>query len=205
MHVKRFDDQRLVIVDFPFWIGLICFPLSFLFLCLFLAHLLNGERRIQDWFTSLFGFSITFACAAVFTKRSVFDFDLASRQLSWHRRGIFGRRSGQVPFSDIRSVNVECCASSRQRRLCYRVALHAATTTIPLTESYSSGQNKHCNSVRAQIARALGTDIPNVDDDILALALAGRTRDAALFAGAHYDLDDSKAKRFVDDLVRQSA
>src|SRR5690242_6919864 len=105
MKITRSNDA-LVIVDFPYLIGLIAFPLTLFLFYHFVASVL-GHRGNGETVGAAVGTTLTFLTGALFTKRSVFYFDLSRRELTWSRRGIFATRGGVVPFDQIRCAVIQ--------------------------------------------------------------------------------------------------
>jgi hypothetical protein len=202
MKITRADAEHLVFVDFPLWIGLIFFPLSAFYLLRLCLALAAHPRKTSEWLIGLVGFSMCFAGAALFTRRSVFDFDLAARQLRWHRRGLLSRRCGCVPLADIRSVNLECCRATNSRgggrRIYYRIALHTVDGVLPLTQAYALSRDHRHEQMREQIARALALSVPTVADDVAELLKSDRKADAALMISVHESLDMAVAEKRVE-------
>jgi hypothetical protein len=202
MKITRADAEHLVLVDFPLWIGVIFFPLSALYLLRLFVALAAHPRKTSEWLISLAGFAICFGGAALFTMRSVFDFDLGAQQLRWRRRGLFGRRGGCVALGDIRSVNLECCRATNSRgagrRICYRIVLQTTTGVLPLTQAYTLSRDQRQQQMREQITRALGLLLPTVADDVAELVKAGRRDDAALMISVYEGLDMVVAQRRVE-------
>jgi hypothetical protein len=210
MKITRADADRLILVDFPFWVGLIFFPLSLLYLVRFLMLVTAQPRQPGQWLVRLAAFAVCFTGASMFTQRSVFDFDLAARELRWRRRGLFTRAGGSVPLDDIRSVNLECCRNTNSNskgrpRLCYRIVLHTAAGdgVLPLTQAYRSARDGgHIHQMREQITRALKLPLPNVADDVAELLKADRKTDAALMLSVLEDVDIGVAEKRVDAMVK---
>jgi hypothetical protein len=202
MKITRADAEHLVLVDFPLWIGLIFFPLSGLYLLRFFVAVAAHPGKASEWLISLAGFAICFVGAALFTKRSIFDFDLAAGQLQWRRRGLFSRRGGRVALADIRSANLECCRASSSRgagrRICYRIVLHTTDGVLPLTQAYALGRDERQQQMREQITRALGLPAQTFADDVAELLKSGRKDDAALMISVHDGLDMAVAEKRVE-------
>src|SRR5437016_3238962 len=119
MKVKRHHDA-LVIVDFPWLIGAIAFPVAVALFYESIATLVRGGGA-GAVVGSAAGGLVFFFLAAILTRRSVFHFDLKTRQLTWSRRGLFGKRDGILAFDQIRGAIVQTINS--EDGLSYRIAI----------------------------------------------------------------------------------
>jgi|SRR5688500_2545154 len=201
MRITRSDTRRLVVVDFPYLIGAICFP------C---AAFMGGRAALLlwrgDWSGDLCGLSVGallfFLGGTLGTKRSEFDFDLVERKLRWKRRGLFTNTGGVVPIDQIRHASVESMSSDGDYT--YRVVVHTNSGAIPLTEAYDGNRDK-ADRVRTAINDALQLKLDadkQLETDILDLTLAGRKIDAIGLARQRYGYDLTTAKDFVESLSK---
>ena len=200
MRITRSDSDRLVIVDFPWFLGLILFPTAAVMLGVTVVAAAKG-RSASQIAGPLISALLAFGVAAAFTNRSEFDFDLVAKQLTWRRRGLFTNAGGVVPFEQIRGANVEA-HNDNDGDLTYRVVLRTENGTIPLTETYD-GIRERSDRIRTAIVEALTLDLDQnqqIESDILALALAGRKIDAITLARKRYGYDLAAAKQFVEGL-----
>ena len=203
MKVKQSDAERLVIVDFPLWIGLICFPTSLFLLYGFIRYLGRGECQMDETPPGLLsGFLLFFFGGALFTKRSVFDFDAVRRQLTWRRQGLLDAKGGIVPFDQIKYAVVQISTGS-ESGFSYRVALSTAAGDIPLTLSYDSYNDKQCDQIRMTINDLLQANIASeIENDILHMVESGRKIDAIKLTTKRYGYDLTQAKQFVEGLMK---
>ena len=87
--------------------------------------------------------------------RSVFRFDLVERKLRWKRTGLFTRVGGVIPFIDIHGAAVQSHWSNDDGRT-YRVTLRTTVGDMPITETYSSGEERPlriCTLINDTLAR----------------------------------------------------
>ena len=202
MRVTRQDSSALVIVDFPWLLGLIVFPggLALVYAAVSAAVEHRGIGQIL-------GFSggglLTLLVGAVFVKRAVFEFDLVRRELAWRRSGVFGQRGGVVPFDRIRRAVVQSMNSSDGTT--YRVALLTEDGDLPITDAYSTGEAKK-QRISETINRALNVEQVDpqtaMDDQILDLARSGKKIEAIHLTRERYGYDLAKAKDFVEGLLQ---
>lgn len=207
MRITRSDNRKLVIVDFPYLIGVIAFPVAAFLLghggvAVYRASFRAGASAV-DIVAPLAGALFCFVIGAIFTKRSEFDFDFVDRKLRWKRRGLFTNTRGVIPLDQIRSATLQSHWSSNDGRT-YRIAVLTAAGDVPLTESYSAGEEKP-KRIRDAINTALQVSVgegEQMENEILDLALAGRKIDAIALARQRYGYDLAQAKQFVEGLAR---
>ena len=200
MRITRSDNRRLVMVDFPWFLGLVFFPTAALMLVVTVVAIAKGLSASQITGPLISGL-LSFAVAAAFTKRCEFDFDLVAKKLTWRHRGLFTNAGGVVPFEQIRSAAVES-SSDNDGGLTYRVILRTRDGTIPLTESYN-GNRDIVDRFRSAIVAALQLNLhanAQIETDILELARAGRKIDAIALR-ERYGYDLAAAKAFVEQLT----
>lgn len=201
MRIVRSDQRRLLIIDFPWLIGLIAFPCAVVMLGHAIALLAHREHHTGDLVGATLGAVMFFLGGAVFTKRSEFDFDLIGRKLTWRRRGLFTNIGGVVPLDQIRHAAVESLPD-RDGGPTYRVCLRTTSGPIPLTDAYDSNGAK-AESIRAVINEVLNVPVTRseqIENDILELAIAGRKIDAIALARQRYGYTLAQARDFVDGL-----
>lgn len=199
MKITQQGRRALVVEDFPYVIGAIAFPAALFLLYEAIATGVRGGAS-RDVIGGVFGALMCFFGGAIFTKRSVFEFDLVNRQLRWKRGGLFGSRHGLVPFNLIRSATVQSLNSSGTHT--YRVAVLTKEGEIPLTDAYSTGVEQP-ERIRTAINSVLNAAPANqIENDILEMALAGRKIDAIQLARTRYGYDLAQAKEFVEGLLR---
>jgi len=197
MKIKRQDSSALVVVDFPWLLGLIFFPGAAGLLYVAVSSAIRGQgigRALG------FGAGALFVALAgsLFVKRCAFEFDLVRRECTWRRRGIFGERSGTVPFDRICRCVVQSMRSNNTTT--YRITLQTDDGDIPLTQAYSTGEQRP-RSVCETINRTLNLDPQaEIEDEILDLARKGQKIEAIRLARERYGYDLTRAKDFVEGL-----
>jgi len=198
MKIAQQDQSALIIEDFPYLIGAIAFPAALFMLYQAIATVVRGGRT-RDVIGAGIATLLFFFGGAVFTKRSVFEFDLVHRQLRWKRSGLFSRQHGLVPFDQIRTATVQSLSGDTPT---YRVAMLTQDGEIPLTDAYSAGIEP-AERIRTAINSVLNVAPTNeMENDIQELALAGRKIDAIHLARIRYGYDLAQAKSFVEGLLR---
>ena len=153
MRIAESHPRRLVIVDFPYVIALFAFP----FAAALLVVAIDAAVRRAGTPQTLGAFAAAVMCflvGAAFTKRSVFDFDLVEKKLTWRRRGLFTNTGGIVPFAQIRAVIVDRCNVSDGDDT-YGLVLHLhADKPIAVSDIYTSNR-RPIEEARAAIVDAL--------------------------------------------------
>jgi hypothetical protein len=202
VRITRDDHRQLVIVDFPWLIGVFGFGTAAFLLVATMIAIAHG-RTVKNFIGPLLGVVLGFGCGAAFTKRSEFVFDFISKQLTWRRRGLFTNTGGVVPLAQIREAVVETNHNNGDGGPTHRVVLKTDAGPVPLTDASSSGEEKH-NRIRDRINAALNvTPTPagqQVESQILDLALAGKKIDAIKLARERYGYGLAEAKAFVEGL-----
>ena len=159
MRITESHDRRLVIVDFPYVIGV--FAWSFAAALLVLA--IDAAVRRLGIPQTLGAFAAALMCflvGAALTKRSEFVFDLVEKQLTWRRRGLFTNKGGVVPFEQIRDVIVDRCNNSDGDDT-YSLVLHLhAGKPIAVSDIYTSNR-RPMDEARAAVIDALQLSAPS--------------------------------------------
>jgi len=199
MKITRRDNSTLLIVDFPYLIGAITFPVA-LFLLYHAVVALHHHARTKEVVGAGLSALLFFMAGAVFTQRNRFEFDLVARQLTWSRRSLFTRDGGALPFDQLRHATLQTLGSGGDAT--HRVVLMLTDgTELPLTRAYDADRQA-AERARTAINEVLAVPVADLDDDIRSLALAGRTVDAIALARTHYGYDLARAKEFVEALIK---
>ena len=113
MKVTRSDSEKLVIVEFPWPLGVFLLLMGLASL----GYLLTGPDDLtkNDEIALYIVVGLLFLGSAYVTKKSVFEFDLRLRQLKWSRVSLFGRTGATLAFEQITGVKVESTPDSRLR------------------------------------------------------------------------------------------
>lgn len=203
MKISTQNRERLVVVDFPWLIGLITFGAA-IALALHLFQAYDAMTR-KDVFG--LGFAIAFLVAAggAMTNRIAFDFDLTLRQLRWSRVGLFGYKGGTVPFDQITGANLQT-STGKNGAPTYRIALRTLGEVLPLTVTYSGGQEKSyrtiCDAINQALGKTIKTGAPNGDQEILDLVADGQLIEAIRRVRARDNCGLKEAKDIVDRMKR---
>jgi hypothetical protein len=199
MKIKRQDSAALVVVDFPWLLGLIFFPFAGGLLYVAVSNAVRGKGIGS---VLAFGAGALFLglITSVFVKRCVFEFDLVRRECTWRRRGVFGARGGTVPFDRIRRCVVQSMRSDNTTT--YRITLQTDDGDVPLTQAYTTGERRP-QTVCEVINRTLNLQPQAaIEDEILDLARRGRKIEAIRLARERYGYDLAKAKDFIEGLLQ---
>ena len=205
MKITQNTRERLVIKDFPWAFGLI-------FLLLGGAALVFGVKALiysrgsdkAEWVFALVGLLFLLA-TAVFTRRTVFVFDLVQQQVSWSRRSLFGWKSGTLAMGRITGCIVQMMQMDREAPT-YRLTLASPDGDLPLTETYSSGSVAARQKMREVIHAALGLPTPepeakpDIDDQVKALLTNGRLIAAVKLIRDTRGGSLKEAKEYVESL-----
>jgi hypothetical protein len=144
------------LVNFPYGVGLVAFPIA-LFLLYKFTTFLGHESDLQQTYGALMGAGIALVVGAAFTQRTVFTFDAVRRQITWSKRGWYGSFGGTIPFNEICSVGIDQ-HSSADGGPSYRVLISSGSQNIPIPDAYSSGEisRRRCQDLCDLINRTLG-------------------------------------------------
>jgi hypothetical protein len=215
MRIKHSDEERLVVVHFPWMLSLLGLLPVLGWLYLVASGELHRANPVGTWKDDLFKVAVSLLIvapwAALFlwiTKRSVFEFDLIGRQLTWHRAGVFRREEGQMPFDQIRCAMVDVFCGDCGGGCSYRLALSTTQGIFPLMTYFTGSKPSERRYARlaAAINAAMKTNpADGLESDILEKAAAGQMFAAIRLAAKRYDLDLAQAKQFVDELVSGQA
>lgn len=161
MRITRSDATQLVIVDFPWAIPALGFPIAGSMLTLAAIILRSALLRPDfPWFGTgsgdlwgaLFSGLLAAAVSAAFTIRCEFAFDLVTRQLTWSRRTLLRKTGGVMPFDQITKAFTE--HSTDGDGVTYRVTLRTSAGALPLTPIYSSNEmkfNRICDAINGAL------------------------------------------------------
>lgn len=141
MKIVRQSPAELVVRDSSMWLSAIFALAALMPLYIAVAH---ADRRA---FTPA---GVLLLVAAVWARRSTFTFNAATQTIEWNRLRWFRVRSGTIPFSDVRSINIESMSSESVTT--YRLAIATASQgIIPMSDAYSGGSVKHYEDLRDAI------------------------------------------------------
>jgi hypothetical protein len=212
VHIKRNDQQRLVLVDFPFMAAVMGQLPAILVIWLVVSgnfQMAKNQPANAGWTGLLFFILFAAGWDALllwFADSSKFDFDLVERKLVWRRRNVYRKKGGVIPFDLIHGVMVDILSSGDGTS--YRLALTAEERTIPMMASYTGKGRpsvaKELGQIAAVVNAALKTNpAAEMEDKILELAAAGNYVAAVQMARQRYGDDLNLARRFVDELMQK--
>ena len=201
MKVSRVDSSNLIIKDTPLYPGVVFFPVGLFGLYKLAERLSRSMDPDREFFGILAAVAMSWIAVGFMNEFTTFHFNIGERTLYWKRWGLFGRKSGDVPFSGIRKVVIE--TSYQRFTTTYRLALATSSGGIPMTRYFSGGEQykKELESIAELIDGALGKDHKRfIEDSILELVAAGKRIDAVRLAREHYKLGLAEAVKFIDEL-----
>lgn len=201
MKISRVDSSNLIIKDTPLYPGIVWLPVCAFVLYKLVERLTLSLELDRDLFGMLAAIIIPLIAVGLMNEFTTFHFNIGERTLYWKRAGLFGRKKGSLPFSDIRKVIIE--TSSQRLTTTYRLAIAAGDGSIPMTRYFNGGERykKELESIAELIDGALGRDHKRfIEDSILELVAAGKKIDAVRLAREHYKLGLTEAVKFIDEL-----
>jgi hypothetical protein len=209
MKISR-EGNRLVISDTQFFFPFFFAAFGSSMACVETTKLFDGGKfsfgaAVMVFFGGLFGL-----LGISLLGRSSFTFDQLQQQLTWKKTGIFGSKSGVVPFAQIRWAYVENDPSNftapKQGSGSYtRLALALKDGTLPFSPVYSGNASAGWERGRDAINDFLGRKpgegtMGTPDDDIRKLVAAGQLVEAIKLVRERLDCSLGEAKQIVDDL-----
>ena len=160
MKITQSTPERLVIKDFPWGFGLI-FALmgGGLVYVGGRALLYNPGMHKAEGVFALAG-AIFLLSTAVFTRRSVFVFDLTRQELTWSHASLFGVKSGTMALGRITGCVVQVLETPRAAPT-FRLVLASPDGDLPLTDTYSTSTMSARQKLRDAIHTALRLPPPD--------------------------------------------
>jgi hypothetical protein len=202
MHIKRNDNQRLILIDFPFMVLVpILIPTAGI---IYLLIAVAGDWEMKCFFLAfIIGWD---AILLLFVKLSIFEFDLVERRLVWIQRGVYRKKGGTLPFDQIQGAKVDILSSGDGTS--YRLALSTQQGTVPMMGSYTGHGRPTVAKALGQIAAAVNEALKTnpaseMEDEILALASAGQHLAAVQMARQRFGWDLNQANKFVEGLTER--
>jgi hypothetical protein len=158
--------------------------------------------RGTDRLVALLASAATCALAAVAALETArFEFNRATRIVTWRRRWGFRERSGTIPCDSIQAVVTErppADSGTPNRRL---TLMTTGDGAVPLTIGYRPDSDKSIESVAGRIRTWLGHDAGDAHDRHVALLLAaGKIVEAIRVLRQEEGLSLVDARRRVDEL-----
>ncbi|MGC2298626.1 MAG: hypothetical protein WA476_07480 [Acidobacteriaceae bacterium] len=198
MKILRQTDTELVVRDSSLWVSILLalgatLPLGF--------ALFQNDRR---------GF-LAFGCILLFAfpwlRRSTFTFDATSQTIRWIRLRYLRTRTGIIPFSDVKHIDVQASVGGQTNVVLYRLAIETQQGTFPMSDVFNSGENQ-CASVCEAILRFVKLDrnsvAPSVasalDASARSLLQQGRKIDAIQLVKTSQKLSLTAATQHVNEL-----
>jgi len=202
MKITSSGREKLVITDFPYWIGLLTFiPAAYLAYHTCMSYR-TGVMNHRDLLGAGLGIALFFMAGVVFTKRTVFTFDVVRRQIRWSRNGLFMHTTGAMPFDQVTGCVVETSGSGGGQS--YRVTLLTLEGMVPLTSTFKGGHEASFKIIRNAIVQAVGlpitTETQSDEADLRALVASGAKIEAIQLVRARRGGSIADAKKVVDEL-----
>jgi hypothetical protein len=145
MRVTRRSQTELLVEDSSLWIAAVCGIAA-------VVLIFEGVTRGNRGALASAGFFLL--CSLFWIRKSTFVFDSARRTVDWKKLAVLKRTSGSLAFDDITGVSLETSVGSNSGTS-YRLALLTRDFSLPLSDAYSSGQQRYDN-MRQEIAAFLG-------------------------------------------------
>jgi hypothetical protein len=203
MKITCSNSEKLIIVDFPYVIGLFMLLFASVIAFLFSRDILRHDLGHGGVVGACGGIALLLFGSTALTKRTIFTFDRVRSELVWSRMGLLGRKGATVPFDQITGSIVQADLGNKSR--CYRVALTTKHGVLPLTESYSGIQNPSCETVSGAINEFLGINKQQqaqaTEADLRALIADKRFIEAIQMTKNLRGCSLSEAKKIVDKLT----
>ena len=102
MKISKVDPYNLIVEDNPLYPGIVGVPLSMIALYKLIQLISEGNVFNKEFFGTLVCFIITLFVTGFMTQFRKFHFNVGEKHLYWRRIGLFGFKSGAVPFSNIK-------------------------------------------------------------------------------------------------------
>jgi len=205
MKIMRQSDSELVVKDNGLWLSAVLIIAS---LPLFYATLAHRARG------TLFGAGFFLVCALICLRRSSFTFDAGRRTVSWRTTRWLRTSTGSVAFDAITDIGLEPSSGSAEGTT-YRLTIITPQQSIPLTDFYSAGRQRH-ESLREQLlsfvkGSAEGTpraqpslsDVVSVEPSIRALLQQGRKIDAVHLLRSTGNVSLTEAMQRIEEIEKQ--
>jgi hypothetical protein len=198
MKIVRQTESDLVVRDSSIWLGATLAAGALL--PIYIAISTNDHR-------ALYAAGALLAFAIPWVRRSTFTFDAATQTIRWERMRYLRTRSGTLPFSEVRAIETQTSSGPQSNVTTYRLGLVTSHGTVPLSDEYSSGENR-CSSVRDAVEHILKLDrdtaIPpasgGLDISIRALLQQDRRIDAIQLLCNAEDLPLSAAAERIETI-----
>lgn len=205
--MRMYEDAefRLVVTDSSLGLAAVLFAAGAVLLG---VALLGADARARSGLSVSGGFLLL--CAVLLLRTTRFVFDRAQRMLTWQRRRILSRASGQISFDDIRAVVVEATGLAGTGGVTYRLALTAASGAIPFSDAYGPSLARY-ESIRDRIVAFLGMgqapsgQAASAEDDLRALVRQRRIVDAVALIRARENVGLMEARRRTAEIEKQMA
>jgi hypothetical protein len=181
VRIKRHDDERLVTTHFPIVMAIL--SLIPAYVAVYLTYLYatgqipttNGQ---PGWGLPLFAAILALVWLVIpswFVRKLTFDFDLVQKELRWYQWSLWGKKSGAIPFREIRHATLD--ESYSDSGLMFRPVLLTLDGRFPLLNYSTNGffTRRRFERIVVAINAALGRSAPrDAKDDLDVTAEEGR-------------------------------
>jgi len=206
MRIYEDADFRLVVTDSSIGLSVVLFAGGGLLL---VVALFGPDAHAP--FGLIVAACFLLVCAMLLQRTARFVFDRAQRTLTWQRRRILSRSSGQIRFDDIRGIVVETTGlAGEMAGGSYRLALTTASGPIPFSDAYQPDLARY-ESMRDRIAAFVGSGnassdrTVSVENDLRELVRQRRILDAVVLLRARENVDLTAARRRIAEIEKQVA
>ena len=206
MRIYEDAEFRLVVADSSLGLAAILFATGAVLLG---VALLGADAHARFGLSVSGGFLLL--CDVLLLRTTRFVFDRAQRMLTWQRRRILSRSSGQIPFDDIRGLVVEATGRvGGTDGVSYRLALTTASGVIPFSDAYGPNLALY-ESMRDRIVAFLGlrkapsSEPAAAEADLRALVRQRRIVGAVALLRARENVGLMEARRRIGEIEKQMA
>ncbi len=145
MKIVRQTETELVVQDSSMWLSVVLAACALFPLYIAIAQ---HDHRMFRAAGALALFAIPWL------RRATFTFDGATQTIRWRRLRYLWTRTGSIPFSDVRGIDIQSTMGGNSNVTLYRLALVTGQATVPMSDVYSCGESRVV-SVRDGIERFL--------------------------------------------------
>jgi len=202
MTVQRNTETELIVRNSTLWLSAVFGVLGLIALA---ASFSVGDKRLARPALVMAG------CAVVCLSKYTFVFDPAQRIVRWRTLRFGRRRTGSMPFDEVKDVVLE--SEAGKSRPTYRLALLTVNGSIPLSSGYGD-TSARCLALQSKIRQLLRPGQPaaatapaasiaaHLDSSIRTLVAQGRKIDAIkLLTSMGINLPDAKQR--TDEIENQ--
>lgn len=133
MKIVRQTETELVVQDSSMWLSVV------LAACAFFPTYIAISQHDHRMFRAAGALTLF---AIPWLRRATFAFDGATQTIRWRRLRYLWTRTGSIPFSDVRGIDIQSTLGGNSNVTIYRLALVTPQATVPMSDVYSSGESR---------------------------------------------------------------